>query len=160
MSEENIRPLPQNTLDLDLMLTNSVWGKDEVPPELREKLNKYFLEKNEEGKDVVTARSLWGLLGFYTRDLRLGCLSTFDNELQTCRYMLDLAGDFLQKGYIEPFLICLSRVATILETSQSKGGFLRKQNSTLRTESYNQNLEPPKKGFFGGKKQEVNGGGY
>jgi len=159
MSEEQIRSLPQSNLDLDLMLTDSVWGKVEVPAELREKLSRLYIQKDEEGKTIVTKSSLWGLLGFYTRDLRLGNLSTFDNELQTCRYMLDLAGDFLQMNFVEPFLICLSRAATILETSQSKGGFLRRQNNTLTQQHVSQNMEPPKKGFFGGKKQE-GGGGY
>jgi len=157
---ENIRPLPQSELDLNLMLTDSVWGKVEVPAELRDKLSRYFSEQDVEGNQIITKSSLWGLLGFYTRDLRLGCLSTFDNELQTCRYMLDLAGDLLQKDLIEPFLICLSRSATILETSQSKNGFLRKQMNTLTQQHLSQNLEPPKKGFFGGKKQDNNNGGY
>lgn len=161
MVEENFRSLPQSELDLNLMLTDSVWGKTEVPPELRDKLNRYFAETDEEGKKIITKSSLWGLLGFYTRDMRLGFLSTFDNELQTCRYMLDLAADFLNSDYIEPFIICLSRAATILETSQSKSGFLRKQMNTLRQEYLNQNVEPPKKGFFGGRsKNQNNKGGY
>jgi len=159
MADDNIRSLPQSELDLNLMLTDSVWGKTEVPIELKDKLNRYFSEFDDAGNKIITKSSLWGLLGFYTRDMRLGNLSTFDNELQTCRYMLDLASDLLQKDYIEPFLVCLSRVATILETSQSKGGFLRKQMNTLTQQHVSSNLEPPKKGFFGGKKKESNGGG-
>lgn len=148
------RSLPTSELDLNLMLTNSVWGRTEVSQELKDRLMKHYATLNEHGEEVITKASLWGLLGFYTRDMRLGNLSAATNELQYCRYMIDLAGDYLQVDMIDPFLICLSRAATLLETSQSKGGFLRKTMNTLRQESVNQNLEPPKKGFFGGKKQE------
>lgn len=167
MTEQTFRTQPTSHLDLDLMLTNSVWGQTEVPQELRDRLSRHFLEEKQEIVEgetktvkTVTTNSLWGLLGFYTRDMRLGNLSTFDNELQTCRYMLDLAGDLLQKEYIEPFLICLSRVATILETSQSKGGFLRKQMNTLTQQHLSQSMEPKKKGFFGGKAPQGPGGQY
>lgn len=156
---EHYRQLPQNDLDLNLMLTDSVWGKSEVPQELKDKLSQFFLEKDKDGNNVVTKGSLWGLLGFYTRDMRLANLSNWDGELARCRYMIDLANDLLTLDQIEPFLIALSRAATILETSQSKGGFLRKMNNTLRQEHKYQNMEPPKKGFFGGKKDNNNNGG-
>lgn len=148
---ENHRPLPTSELDLNLMLTNSVWGEGEVSEELKEKLTKYYTVKDASGKQTVQKEKLWGLLGFYTRDMRLGNLSEWNNELQTCRYMIDLANDFLSCDMIEPFLISLSRAATILETSQSKQGFLRTKTNTLRHENINQTLEPPKKALFGGK---------
>lgn len=156
--QENLRTLPNSDLDLNLMLTDSVWGRNEVPPELREKLNKYYLESDENGKQTLTKSSLWGLLGFFTRDMRLGNLSEWDNELKTCRYMIDLANDLLDADLIEPFLISLSRAATLLETSQSKKGFLRIKMNTLRQENIQTQQEPPKKGFFGGSKK--NEGGY
>jgi hypothetical protein len=58
---------------------------------------------------------------------------------------------------IEPFLICLSRVATLLEISQSKGGFLRKQMNTLRMENMQGEIEPPKKSLFGVGKNKDGG---
>lgn len=166
MAEENIRSLPQSDLDLNLMLTDSVWGRPEVSPDLKDKLSTYFQAKDKEGKPLldkdgnilVTKNSLWGLLGFFTRDMRLGNLSSFDNELNTCRYMIDLANDFLSIDMIEPFLVSLSRSATILETSQSKAGFLRRLMNTLRQEHINTNLDPPKKTLFGGKKNDLSGG--
>jgi len=161
MSEEqytNISPTPQTDLDLNLMLTNSVWGRTEVPPELKARLTKYYAGVDEDGKPNITKESLWGLLGFYTRDMRLGNLGFFDNELQTCRYMIDLANDFLTVDMIEPFLVSLSRAATILETSQSKGGFLRRITNTLRQEHITQNIEPSKKSVLGGAKSDYRGG--
>lgn len=165
-NKENLRPLPQSDLDLNLMLTDSVWGKAEVSPELREILSQYFVERDDQGQPLkgpngelmVKKSSLWGMLGFFTRDMRLANLSHWDNELQTCRYMIDLANDFLQMNMVQPFLISLSRAACILETSQSKGGFFRRISNTLRQESVQQTLDPPKKGFFGGKKEKQ--GGY
>lgn len=154
------RVLPQSDLDLALMTTDSVWGKAEVPPELKGRLSKYFEQKDENGNSIVTTESLWGLLGFYTRDMRLANLSSspLRDEVKYCNYYLNLANDLLQANMIEPFLIALSRVATVLELSQSKGGFLRRKMNTFTMEKIGRDDEPPKKALFGtGKK---NKGGY
>ena len=156
------RVQPQSDLDFNLMTTDSVWGQPEVSNELKERLNKYFAVRDEktkeqiydkEGRPVVSTQSLWGLLGFYTRDMRLANLNPWLGELAYCQYYLDLANDFLQAGIIEPCLISLSRVATILEISQSKGGFLRRKMNTFTQENIRKD-EPPKKSLFGGKKKE------
>lgn len=152
------RTVPQSELDLNMLVTDGVWGKAEVPPELKNKLQKYFIGKNEEGKPEVTNESLWGLLGFYTRDMRLANLAVKDGELAYVQYYIDLANDLLQADMIEPFLISLSRAATRLELSQSKTGFLRKQMNTFRQESVHQEIEPPKKSLFGKTKKQ--GGNY
>ena len=166
MTDEQ-RSLPANELDMQLMMTNSCWGRSEVPTELKAHLTTNFAVKDEHGQPMfdqsgnplVTEESLWGILGHYTRDMRLANLSEWNNELQTCRYMIDLATDYLVEGMIPPFISALSRAVTILETSQSKGGFLRKQQNTLTQKNINENREAPKKGFFGGAKKD-NGGGY
>lgn len=144
------RTSPTNELDLSLMTTDSVWGKPEVSQELKTRLNRQFLANNEEGKEETVIESLWGLLGFYTRDMRLANLSQFNGEVEYCRIYLDLANDLLQNGNTEPFIIALSRVATMLELSQSKNGFLRKNINTFRQETMTGELEPKKKSLFGG----------
>lgn len=150
------RILPYSNLDLAMLTTDSVWGKSEVNIDLREKLSKYFVKVDENGKQIITQESLWGLLGFYTRDMRLANLTAnaWNNELEYVEYHLNLANDLLQEGYIESFLVALSRVATKLELSQSKGGFLRRNINTFRQESSHQELEPPKKKLFGGKPKQ------
>lgn len=158
MTDDMQRVLPTSELDLNMMLTNPVWGRPEVSNELRERLMKNYLETKTDGSQVVTQASLWGLLNFYARDMRLANLSEWNNELQTCRYMIDLANDYLSEGMTEPFIIALSRAVNIMETSQSKQGFLRKQMNTLTQKHVRQDLEPPKKGFFGGGKENKNGG--
>ena len=157
MSDSDNRVMPTSELDLGMMLTNNVWGRSDVPQELKNRLAKYFAVRdekgnqlfNEDGTPLVTIDSLWGILGHYTRDMRLANLDAWGNELTLCRYMIDLSTDYLTENMIEPFITSLSRAVTILETSQSKGGFLRKQMNTLTQVHKNQNLEPPKKGFFG-----------
>lgn len=151
------RLLPQSELDLALLTTNSVWGQPEVSAELQNRLNKFFKVKTQDGKEGYTIESLWGLLGYYTRDIRFGNLSVFNGEVEYTKYYLDLAGDFLQAQMVEPFLICLSRVATVLELSQSKGGFLRRRMNTFSQEVTHQELEPPKKSLFGGQKKKEGG---
>lgn len=168
MSDDNTlnwRPTrPVNEIDLNAQVINSLWGNPEIAPGLKERLK----NEVEIGRDTITddqgnqqqrvfvkREDLWSLLGFYTRDMRLANLDDrFSNELSYCQYHIDLANDFLKEGFIEPFLITLSRVATVLETSQSKRGFLRRQLNTFTSESKVQNLEPPKRNLFGVKKTE------
>ena len=148
------RVLPQSELDLSLMTTDPVFGKAEVSPELISRLNKVYKTQDENGKEGYTIESLWGMLSYYTRDLRLANLSAWNGELEYAQYFLNLAGDFLQAGHVEPFVISLSRVATLLELSQSKGGFLRRKMNTFTQEHINQEQEPPKKSMFGGKRNQ------
>jgi hypothetical protein len=141
------RTLPQSELDLNLMLTDTVWGN--LPQALKDKLVKNYISVDESGVRHVSKEDMSALLGFYTRDLRLGNLSNIGGEMNFCEYHLDLANDFLKEGFVDPFLICLSRVATKLELSQSKGGFLRKRNSTFTSENVSKELEPPKRNLMG-----------
>jgi hypothetical protein len=162
------RQVPQSELDYNFQLTNPVYGNPQVSDGLQSQLKKIVTLKDAQGNVIYNEKtgepylmdvsSLWDLLAFYTRDLRLGNLSVWDNEIGYCRYYLDLAGDYLQEGMIECFLICFKRSATVTETSQSKGGFLRRIINTIRSENISGNLEPPKKSLFGGKKKDDFGG--
>ena len=158
--EESNRMLPQSELDFNLMTTDAVWGSDYISPSLRKRLIKQYPDKLKVDDDtgesnlVVDEESLWSMLGFYTRDMRLGNLSSWSGEFEYCEYYLNLGADCLSAGFTEPFIICLSRVATKLELSQSKGGFLRKRLNTLTNESVKRDDEPAKKGLFGQRKNE------
>jgi hypothetical protein len=155
MSEEQTdkpRTVPQSDLDFNLMTTNPVWGSNEVNTELQKILSETVEGIDEKGNAVFSERKMWGILNYYTRDVRLGNLSKWD-ELPYVQYYLDLAGDLLQSGMTRAFLVALSRAATKIELSQSKNGFLRRRMSTFTKESLNQDLEPPKKNIFGGTKK-------
>jgi hypothetical protein len=147
------RTVPQSDLDFNLMTTDPVWGSNQVSPELQKKLSETIEGISSDGKPVFKEAKLWGLLNYYTRDVRLGNLSKWD-ELPYVEYYLNLAGDFLQVGMIKPFLVALSRAATKIELSQSKNGFLRRRLSTFTKEEYKTENEPAKKNIFGGKKKE------
>lgn len=156
MPEEDNRRLPTSDLDFNLMMVDSLWGRPDVPQELRDRLNELVKEYDPAtGKTIDATKSLWGILGHYTRDLRLANLS--EDELKIVRYMLDLAADYLSVGLKESFTVALSRAISILETSQSKKGFLRKQMNTLRQEHTQETIEPKKKRLWGGSSN--NGGG-
>lgn len=148
--ERSTRVLPRNEVDFNLLMTDTVWGSSFINKDLKDKLAKYYGVKKKDGGVEVKKENMWGLLNFYTRDMRLANLDS--SELNYCRYYLDLAGDFLQVDMIEPFLIALSRVASVLETSQSKKGFLRKRMNTITSESYSSDYEPKKKTLFGKSK--------
>lgn len=150
VDDEFSRDLPTSEIDMQMMMTNPVWGRD-VPSELKDKLAMYSYYKDSDGKVVVDKTSLWGLLGYYTRDIRLGNLGEMNGEMAYCQYYLDLAGDCLRENYINGFLVALSRAVTRIELSQSKKGFLRKLFGTIRQEHYTELLEPNKSKIFGGK---------
>jgi len=95
-----------------------------------------------ERQSVIDTEPLWGLLSYYTRDLRLGNLSSWNDEVKYCHHWLSLAGDCLRLGFINSFLSALSRVIDRLEISQSKGGFYRKRMGTVTSEQIRSDLEP------------------
>jgi len=145
--------VPENALDFNMQMLDSLWGKArKINPELENKLkqNKSFLNL-ETNKTTVTTEDLWSLLGTYTRDLRLGNLDK--EEIILCEYYLNLAEDLLKEGYINSFIIALSRVASRVELSQSKYGFLRRRPNTLETNKTETTLEPKKKGLWNGGKK-------
>lgn len=145
--ESHDRSIPVNDLDMNMMLTTPEWGR-EITQELRVKLQK-VLGKDKGGKLVT--EDLWALHAYYNKEMRLGNLKNI--EVDYCRIYLDIAGDGLREGYILSFTTALSRVATVLELSQSRGGFLRKRLSTITTED-KKFTEEDKRGMFGNKKQE------
>jgi hypothetical protein len=156
--KKQYRIVPQGELDFNMMVINTVWGDTNIPEGLKDKLTKYtyVLDKNnniakdDKGEPIINKDALWELLGFYTRDMRLGNIRD-KFQLVYCQYYLDLANDLLREDYIIPFCICISRAATVLELSQSWQGFLREKLTTIRSENVNTNIEPPKKNFFGAK---------
>jgi hypothetical protein len=154
--KDEFRVSPRSELDFNLMTTDTLWGSGQINPVLKDKIQQFYSYVDPSTNErKVTYENLWGLLGFYTRDLRLANLSEWDGELHYVQYYIDLAGDMLQAEMIKGFLICLSRAATRLELSQSKKGFLRRRMGTLTQEHFSQEIEPKKKNFFGlNKKQE------
>lgn len=132
--EEQSRQLPENDLELNMMLTDSVWGDKDIPPNLKYRLKNITLQRGkfENGQIKTTQDDLWELMGMYTRDMRLANIST--TELIYCAYHIDLAQDLLTCGYPRASMKALSLSATVLELSQSKNGFLRNLFKTQKKE--------------------------
>lgn len=141
------RIMPQSGLDFNMMLTDTMYGSQQIGAQLRRQV------KTRETPDDPQKTEAWELLSFYTRDLRLSNIG--DREFVYCQYYLDLAGDCLREGYMESFAKSLALAATVLELAQSKGGFLRKRQNTLTQESYSGELDQKKRLLSMGKK---NGG--
>jgi hypothetical protein len=151
------RIIPQNSLEVDVMTTIPGWGVDEIPFALREKLTKYGVSptKDADGKDVFTTEDLQSLLAIFTKDLRFGNLTAFQEY--ECNYFLMLGADCLEQKFPEAFVVCMSRVAGILELSQSRGGFFRKRSGTITQENFVENSADKKKGWLN-KGNENNSG--
>jgi len=138
---------PENNLEATMLVTNGVWGSDE-------EVNKGFInrintisqriEKRKEGDVLVSEKSdIWQQLQMFTRDLRLGNLKT--SEVKYCDHYLKLGGDFLNEGYNNAFVVCMNRVASKIELSQSHNGFFRNIMKTL-TREHHEKIENVKKG--------------
>lgn len=147
------RSVPISELDFQYRTTDPTWGRFDVPPELRERLSQMVQVRDNDGNVTAQMDSMWGLLGYYTRDLRLANLSEWNNEMQYCIYYLDLSGDLLREEYPESFMAALPRLITVMELSQSKGGFFRKLLNTFRSEQSIETIEPKKSALSWGRQQ-------
>jgi len=166
--------VPFSDLDLDYLTVEPSWGRESTT-ELKRKLVSKASEvyqcencesttiyndeklglvcgncKSQDIRRYVDVETIWGEMGYLTRDLRLGNIGT--GELKDARHFLDLAGDCLREGYNQAFLLSLSRVANILELSQSKRGFFRKRRNTVTSERVDH--EPNSRRIMGGKREE------
>jgi hypothetical protein len=148
MEEIQNSSTPENALDFNMLNINSVWGKNEIPPELKEALTQRFNFTDSNNTVHEFKKSNWNLLGFFTRDFRLGNLDSAGIDL--CDHYGRLANELINIGFSDPCNICLARIALKLELSQSKNGFLRKQNNTLIQEKNITTKEPTRKNLFGG----------
>ena len=137
MSEENYRYAPKDPLDLNLIMTDSLWGKDESAPPMLAKI--------------------WANLRGFTRDLRLSNLK--EQEIIFCTHYLNLSMDILMfaKDDDDPLTIAsqvsMKNAVVWTEIAQSRGGFLRKQQNTFTQEQRVSQLDQKKSFISGGKKQ-------
>lgn len=149
MTEER-RDTPESSLDALWQMTNPTWGRAEVPKFLRDRLSKrsdgVFLD--EDGNQYPANKGgMWELLGFFTRDLRLGFLT--NAEAKEAREWLEITSICAAEDLPDSFFLSLSKVISMVEISQSRSGNLRRNQRTRREESSLTYDEPPKR--FGKK---------
>lgn len=145
--------VPYDELQLAHMMAEPAWGK-ECPPELYAQVVEIVSSPHKDPKTgmfIVDAKPLWGLLGYYTRDVRLGNLDSYGVIM--CEYYLNLAGDCLRNGLVRGFLAALTRAITRLEVSQSKDGFGRKRAGTVTTEKF-EHVHKTDKDLMGQEKKQ------
>jgi len=160
MNEINT-PLQRPTTDLDFQqqLTDPFISSPYVNEGFSDKFKEYEYIKDENGEvKVYLKRDLWSVLQLFTRDWRLGNIDKKE-EASYIRYYIDLASDILivlGDDYREPALICFERGLCVNETSQSKGGFLRKLlNTFIHKTTPNEDDKPKKRNLLGlGKKTD------
>jgi len=150
--QQTARYVPANDLDLQMSITNPAW--QELSPELRGKLVKQVGEKIIKGEKEKVYEELAGVLGIYTRDIRLGNISPITGEFDFIVYYLELAVDLLSVGMVESSITSLNKALSRLEPSSSRGGFVRKLLNTVRNENVNKTLEPEKRRIMGKKMGE------
>ena len=139
---------PENNLEATMLVTNPVWGSsDEVNNEFISRITEtkkgIMYDENGQPHLVAEKNDIWQQLQMFTRDLRLGNLST--SEVKYCDFYLKLGGDFLNDNYFNAFIVCMNRVASKIELSQSHKGFFRNIMKTL-TREHHEKIENVKKG--------------
>ena len=127
-------PRPNNDLDFQQQLTDPRISSEYSDQNFANKFREFDIQKDENGEDVlVVNEDLWSVLQMFTRDWRLGNIDT-KREAIYIRHYLDLTSDILTvlgDEFRKPALISFERAIAVNETSQSKGGFLRKMLNTF-----------------------------
>lgn len=157
-------PKPSNQIDLQAWTTYPHISSDYMSDRIRNKFRLYGYVFDAQGEPVsrngapVTqlVRDWWASMELFTQDLRLGNLNR--DESTYVRYHLDLATDILTalpESFSKSALICLERATSVVETSQSKGGFLRRMFNTFIQHSSVKEEPDVKRSFFNlGKKNK------
>lgn len=153
--EDEINNIPANELDYFQRITDPSWS--DLTEDMKDRLSKIIKQTYNEGSKrwQLEKEERKTLLEVYKRDLRLGNLSKEKgllnlemSEMEFCMIWLNIATDCLTEDYPESFRIALSRVISVLELSQSREGFMRKQMNTISMETKQINDEPKKKSIF------------
>lgn len=165
MTEQKKQPKPTNEIDLQAMTTMPHISSEYMSENIKAKFRDYAYVTDEKGnilKDedgnprIQLTRDLWSVMELFTQDFRLGNLNK--TEAVFVRYHIDLCSDILTvlpSKFNQSALIMLERAFSVTETSQSKGGFLRRLFNSIFQHSNVREEQPQKRNFFGmGKKQQ------
>ena len=153
MTQQNKIPMPQANTDLAFQqsLTDPFTSSQYVDPSFMNKFKDIsFIEKDGQTFAKVE-KDLWAILQIFNRDWRLGNIDKKE-EAVFIRYNIDLCADILNllgDDFKQPALICFERTLCVNETSQSKGGFMRRMLNTFIHKTSNTTDDRTKKsGIF------------
>jgi len=135
-------PRPNTDLDFQAQLTDPFTSSEYVDPSFTNKFREYVYVRDNEGNVIldeqgnpklVMQKDLWGILQIFNRDWRLGNIDKKE-EAVFIRHHINLTTDILNllgDDFKQSALICLSYALCVNETSQAKGGFLRRMLNTF-----------------------------
>jgi len=139
---------PSNEIDLQAVTTTPFISSDSLSDRIRNKFRDFAYVLDSEGERVLdengapavqVIKDLWER--FYVKYHLDWCLDTLT---------------VMPQGFSKPALISLARATSELESSSSKGGFLRRLFNTFFQHSSIKDDAPTKRSFFGlGKKNKV-----
>jgi len=169
MTQNNNTPMPRPNTDLDFQaqLTDPFTSSQYVDKAFSNKFREYVYMRDQQGKiildtngnpKIVMQKDLWGILQIFNRDWRLGNIDTKE-EAVYIRHHINLATDILNllgDDFNQSAMICLSYALCVNETSQAKGGFLRRMlNTFIHKTNTSDESSNKKAGFFSsfGKKK-------
>lgn len=166
VQQQKVMPKPSNEIDMQAMTTFPHISSDYMSNRIRNKFRDFAYVFNDKGERLLNpdgtpmfqvTRDLWANMEIFTQDFRLGNLNK--DESFYVRYNIDLCTDILTtlpESFHKPALILLERSIAVTETSQSKGGFLRRMFNTFFQHSNKSDDQPQKRSFFGlGKKNKT-----
>jgi hypothetical protein len=130
---------PASELDYQMMMVDGRWGDDNISEDLKDRLKDTRRVKMLAGSVIIDSRGnetileedaliptstfLWNELSIFTRDFRLANLD--EKAYKQALHYTYIASDCLRVGMNKAFTVALTRVAGLLELSQSRDGFLR-----------------------------------
>jgi len=158
-------PKPSSDIDMQAITTFPHISSDYMSDRIRNKFREFAYSRDDDGGLILDeygnpqlqiTKDLWANMEIFTQDFRLGNLNK--DEAHFVRYHIDLCTDILTtmpESFHKSALISLERAIAVTETSQSKGGFLRRMFNTFFQKSSSKEESATKRSFFGlGKKNK------
>ena len=158
---KQVMPRPNTDLDFQAQLTDPFTSSPFVDPAFSNKFRDYVQAKDKDGKPMfnedgtpkaILVNDLWGVLQIFNRDWRLGNIDKKEEAIYI-RHHIKLSTDILillGDEFNQASLICLSYALCVNETSQAKGGFLRRMLNTFihKTNTKSEETTPKRGGLF------------
>ena len=160
------QPKPASPIDLQAVTTFPHISSEYISDRLKNKFRTYKYVCDKDGNILLDDKGnprvqlvadSWTVMEAFTQDWRLA--NSSKEEQLFIRHNLDLFADImicLPAAFADCSLIALERSICLSETSQGRGGFLRRMFNSFFSSSSSRDETPQKRTFLGmGKRKEV-----